>query len=730
MTEENKELRVPCAGEEFSPADYRALVEKDVEEYNTIQYETAESEKDPDELYMVTRGLIEDGTYRFGVENLPGAVDFAYAMCILHLAVRGRDSYRDTGRLADAAFAGGDLEICREFVHRAVKESSAGTVDNSNKAYIPLKNENAEEHIADILGMITDELGEQPDEEYGSLLEDLAPLLEKWRLLKIPKHSAKGAYEHTYEMTRLCFEHKAYKTAARLWGLVYISDDRKKMPNLAKTFLLAGMIMCEQGYAEVAKRCFMLSEEEDTKGKFWKNVPEKYRELLSKDTRLEITDEIREAQKRLDEEIKSGKLKLYTEEQEDKFLDGELEEEVDFPDPEKREEERIALGEKALKEYEKHAGGGADERLKGVDAAFKILTEAHELYEASAYLYFLKANVYLEKGDVKAAYELIKKAYGCKHGNRNYLILLCAALILGKLGRTNEAAVYVFRCYILGSRETVDVMGMVMDELGELPESEYDSLMKDLAKPLDEFKVLEAPKCRAEGAYGLIYDIVEKCAAHKAYRTAAKMSLLLYIAGNFKENIGKTNSIVGKIMSGAGCEGAAKLCFKAAGEAFDENAPEKYSTSGLKFEFEYVKERDKAMYKTREKLIDKAMKIYNKNSTDEPEKYLKGMEEAFKVFKEPQEVYRSAAYMNSLKADALLELGDIEGAYAAVKQAYKCAGGKRSGATLLGHAIVLTHMKRYAEAAAYIFRCYIIFDRRYVDDYVNETAMALVDKYL
>lgn len=52
-------------------------------------------------------------------------------------------------------------------------------------------------------------------------------------------------------------------------------------------------------------------------------------------------------------------------------------------------------------------------------------------------------------------YACIKKAYGCKNGSKNGMILLATANILSRMKRSSEAAVYIFRSYILFGEEFI-----------------------------------------------------------------------------------------------------------------------------------------------------------------------------------------------------------------------------------------------------------------------------------
>ncbi len=165
---------------------------------------------------------------------------------------------------------------------------------------------------------------------------------------------------------------------------------------------------------------------------------------MNKETRLEVTEDIKNAQKYYYDGIASGKFKGYTLEQTREYRAGKLE--IEFLDPKKLEKERNKIGEKAIKAYEKN---------KSVEEALAIFIEEPEVYEQAAYLYFMQANIYLDEGDLENALATIKKAYNCKNGKINGMVLLTFAIILSKMERFNEANIYIFRCYILFGGEFI-----------------------------------------------------------------------------------------------------------------------------------------------------------------------------------------------------------------------------------------------------------------------------------
>ncbi|MCM1327201.1 MAG: hypothetical protein NC094_11200 [Bacteroidales bacterium] len=678
MKKDKSALCIPFEAEDFTETDIGARIEEAVEEYNAVvdkyglmHCNPAPKTKAYDKMYSAISMLSYFGAY------LPN--EFRRTIDILLFATVGRQRDKMIWKYG------------------------------------------ADEHAADIMGMLMDELDELSEEDYGKLMDSFLEPLDKWRALKVPKCRSKGAYALVYEIVRQCYEHKAYHTALKLAGLLYIADEQKKMPNLVKTFLLMGKILYELGYMEAAKRCFLFAGE-DTDGQCLKDIPEQYHSLLLQETRLKISDKALEKQKAL-------------------------------LDSKKRDDERKELGGKALDIYKEYEGGDLKERQKGVNTALKVFTEEPENYEAAAYLYFMAANVYFKNNNINTAYNCIKAAYDCKNGSQNGRILLFRALILGKMGRINEAHLYVFRSYLLES--ITDIMGMILDDLMIhrrcfMSDDDYAVLLEELAPPLYKWNALKAPECRAEGAYELMYEIIRYCHRRKAYRTAAKLSKLLYVMDDFgkKSNRAKTNILVGKILYDLGYRDIAEMCFLFADKETDgkgwEVLPERYlwydnHYNRVKPEFvfshpemrnkEQAQEQKKAVAR-RKRTAAKALRIYQKYAQGDTEERLEGIDAAFKAFKEAPEVYEEAAYLYFLKANIYLEAYDFGSAYDCIMKAYDCKNGNKNAMVLLGITTILRKQGRKTEATAYALRAYLLLGRKFVLETLGESALEAVEKYL
>lgn len=452
----SEELFYPFDKGKFAKRDVCGIFKKLIDEYNIISKDKQFNES---ELSIVVRKII---IYVKGKTTLLNEI--SQIMLILLLALEKKEDVRTAWvYFAGVSFNYGDLEICRELVISEIKKSSIGDVRNSNIDFIKISKEDKEQNVADIFGMVVEELESKKridEKKYKILLNDFAKPLEKWRNLEVSKSQHEGSYDLVYQIVETCYRNKAYHTALRISGLLFISDQTKNEENLSKSLFLMGKTAFELGHFEVAKRCFLFADE-DTKGECWNNEDKRYNELLGQETRLELTDEIIEKDRQLQEKVDRGEMKLYTCEEVKKYRAGELD--VPFVDLKKQAKNRMKTGEKAIKAYEKYAQGSMEERMEGIEEAFSVFTEEPQVYEAAAYLYYLKANLYITKNDYETAYKYFRKAYKCENGKRNGLVLLGTAITLSQTGRMKEATAYLFRTYILCGKE------FIIEKVGEKP---------------------------------------------------------------------------------------------------------------------------------------------------------------------------------------------------------------------------------------------------------------------
>lgn len=451
--------------------DKRAIYEQFIDKYNIC---ISEGEADGYGIDYAIQNII----INFASDEKYTSNEFIQTMVILMFVEEGRDNSRWIwGQNAHVSFRHGDLEICRESVILDIKKCGASDVRNSNRQYPALSKETKDENVADILGLIVEELeheGHLEEDKYKELLNCFAKLLNKWRSLEVPKVKYEKSYDLIYEIIQLCCSHKAYHTALRLSGLLFVADQTNKKEKLADSIFLSGKILYELGYMEQAKRCFIFADK-DTDKKCWQGEEEKYHDLLNQETKLEMNEELLNKLQMLEDMIKSGNIKTYTEEEHEEFYNQYFHKTLKLEpseDPKKRQKLRKKLGEKAVAKYEKYAQGSCEERLKGIEEAFAVFKEEPEVYEAAAYLYYLKANCYLSQNDFEKSYECFKKAYRCESGKGNGLILLGIAIVLSQMGRMKESAMYVFRTYILCGKN------FIIEKCGDVPWKMIEKYLK------------------------------------------------------------------------------------------------------------------------------------------------------------------------------------------------------------------------------------------------------------
>lgn len=324
--EEFELLMYPLEEDEFAIGNLCEKLQLAVDEYNTLCKDMNLNEsKIWKSVYFLLMDLKEDG-YSF---------ELASCLAVLLFALEGRENSRSVWNCcAHLAFNCHDLEISREIVIRAIEADSKHNVKISKEEFIPLSEENKSQNIADILGMIVDELasGQPAEERYDRLLGVFAKPLEQWRNLEVPKTHDKEAYPLIYSIVEKCYHNKAYHTAVRLSALLFVADQTKQKAHLSESLYLMGKILYELGYMEVVKRCMEFADT-DTEGACWQIGDEKYSELLQQTTCLELSQEVLGKQQEIDEKVKSGELKLYTLDEIEEYEDGELE--ISFVDTKK-----------------------------------------------------------------------------------------------------------------------------------------------------------------------------------------------------------------------------------------------------------------------------------------------------------------------------------------------------------------------------------------------------------
>lgn len=394
----------------------------------------------------------------------PYSKKFLQALVLLELAYENRDNYRNAWpESANASMFWGDKEIARELACYAAKQSSRGTLANSHYEFATLMKQNKDENVADIVGMVIEELSAQKpleEAELEEILTDFAEPVLQWRALDIPKYAKSGSYQVIEQILELCMKHKAYVTALRLSGLLYISDiSKKKWEKLGYTMMLTGRIAYELGFMEVAKQCFLFAGK-DTDGACFQEQDDKYRALLDTKTELEFTQELKEGKQYVVDLLISDSVLSFSGDEYDEILDDKikippygLKGSVYFRKNPAQVRDKYST--KAMKEYEAHANGTPQERIDAIQKAFGLLVEEPEAYECGRILYMEIAKIYIEQEDYDEAWEYLQKAYNSKDGKCSAEVLLGFYEVCNAQKQTTEATAFLFRAYVLAGKDYI-----------------------------------------------------------------------------------------------------------------------------------------------------------------------------------------------------------------------------------------------------------------------------------
>ena len=346
-----------------------------------------------------------------------------------------------------------DNEYAREFAASALKQVSKSDLKNSGKEYIKLLEEGKNENVADILGMILDELESKIDlseEDYDLLLTELSKPIEKWRYFDLPKASQEESHETIRQIIEICYKWKAYESLLRLSGLLFITSKNSK--NFYDDLFLMGKVAFDLGYIEVAKQCFTYVEQK-IGDNCWDSTNRKYRDVLNKETHLEIPQDAYELEKEIKIKLEKGEIRLYTRQEVWDYLDKKIE--IPFIDQAKLMKQRIKTGEKAVKKYQKYNNEIPEKQLKGLEEAFLLLSDDKYQYESAGYLFYTKGKIFENMNEHEKAYECFLEAYKCFCAKSNPILLLSIANQLFIRKRNAKGIAYVFRAYILTNKQSI-----------------------------------------------------------------------------------------------------------------------------------------------------------------------------------------------------------------------------------------------------------------------------------
>ncbi len=148
--EEFELLMYPLEEDKFAIGNLCEKLQAAVDEYNMLMQN---AEADETDLRSIVEDLLMD------LRDCPNPYEYAQIMALLLFTIEKRENSRgiwvDSAHLAFNYY---DLEISREIVIRAIEADCKHNVKISKEEFIPLSEENSSQNIADILGMIVDEL--------------------------------------------------------------------------------------------------------------------------------------------------------------------------------------------------------------------------------------------------------------------------------------------------------------------------------------------------------------------------------------------------------------------------------------------------------------------------------------------------------------------------------------------------------------------------------------------
>ncbi|MBR1702956.1 MAG: hypothetical protein IJ716_13575 [Lachnospiraceae bacterium] len=385
-------------------------------------------------------------------------------------------------------------EFCREIIFRDLKHTSKADLSNSGKDYVALIKENENTHVADILGLILEELQEKAelsggvgeglsDKTIEELIDELKEPIVQWRNFKLPKTEDDSAYEVIRRIAEVCFRHKAYRTCLLLSPLHMICGKRS-FTHFEESLFFTGKVLYELGYEEFARNCFQRVDE-NTAHTCWRKENEKYRALLEKETVLDVPQWVYDRDADIQEKAARGEALIVTDSEMDE-IDENHEKEVKKQSRkyEKQLSESLAKFVEEWKQVEALAGLGGDANaetgigLKGqtdaesradvelhkkVEELLALLGEAGKDTKEAVECHCLNGEVYLREGNAAKAEEEYRAAYAIDAGRYSSRLMKDFAELAEYRGQKGMAKAYCFRAEIL--RETVD-MEIMRQEFG------------------------------------------------------------------------------------------------------------------------------------------------------------------------------------------------------------------------------------------------------------------------
>lgn len=343
-------------------------------------------------------------------------------------------------------------EFCREVVLRDLKHMSKSDLSNQGQEYVEVIKEDKNTHVADILGMIVDELQEKgvmTDCLYEELVNELKEYIIQWRELDVPKTEAKEAYSVMRAMEEICFKYRAYRTCLIL-SPMYMISGKDCQNHFDESVFFIGKVLYELGYREYARNCFQRVDANTNQACWSKEGEEKYKRLLNEETKLEVPQWVYDRDEDMQKKVQNGEAIIVSDEEAD---------EMELFGTKRRKEEksrerknnnllkkRIAAVSEQWEEFDASEGEALHRKAEEL---LEILGELGKNTEEVVSIYRRKGEEYLKAQDYKGAEQEFDKAYSFRMGRYDSKLMSDFAILAEHNGQKGRAKAYQFRAKIL-----------------------------------------------------------------------------------------------------------------------------------------------------------------------------------------------------------------------------------------------------------------------------------------
>lgn len=341
-------------------------------------------------------------------------------------------------------------EFCRETTLRDLKYTRRSDLPNKGKEYVEVIKEDKNTHVADILGMIIEELlekGVMTDGLYEELTEELQEYLIRWRELDVPKLNSKEAHPVMKAIEEICFQHQAYRTCLIL-SPMYMLSGKECDDHFDESLFFIGKVLYELGYLEYARNCFQRVDANTGRACWSQEGEEKYRNLLKEATKLEVPQWVYDRDEEMQNKVQRGEAILVpTEEMNyDRRMAGEKENKSRERKHKKLLEKSIAALSEQWEQFEALEGGALHNKAEEL---LELLGDLGKSTEEMVSIHRRNGEEYLKEQDYQRAEEEFQKAYSLQMGRYDSQLMSNLADLSEHLGQKGRAKAYRLRAKIL-----------------------------------------------------------------------------------------------------------------------------------------------------------------------------------------------------------------------------------------------------------------------------------------